>query len=455
MKIPKILISKILSVVLIAISIGGAGYIGYSVVFGGGHSSGTMEVSAANPTTQVAASSVNTSTKDPQQSMQMATQKDTQPGQQNVGQSSTSAQTQPASSQQTTNSNVQTQPASSQQTTNSNVQAQQVASSQQIAYDPEAIKQSAKILQSRENLSKAITALNEAMAIMTLAPYAPIGESTANMDMGNAQNNDAPVVETQPDIQNQANVQAQPNTQPQTTSTPANTVMQNMGSKYDVEKMTQLHTGLYKMAVGKVLLDQLNNELVTQAELAYKNTLSPLQFYSNQYNLTQQYNSKLNQSFTFINEAANLVNINPYVSADGLALDNVRMENIHQSVYKLAEGVAALSLLSDEFTSQSISLASMVQAANMNVQAVNQNAQTANRSVQAANQSVQPAIHNVQTTDSNNTATSNATAGSIFSNFNVSGAVNVILILFVAGLILGMIGFAFSLIKKSGKDQTN
>jgi hypothetical protein len=232
------------------------------------------------------------------------------------------------------------------------------------------------ILQNKESLSKSLTVLNESLKLLTVDPYAPSTDS----------------------------------------NTMSNTTMQNMGTVYDVNKMEKLHSGLYKISLGAALLNQLENQLTNQAETASLNTQYLAQYYTNQYNLSIQNKSKLIQALGYLNEAANLVNINPYVSANGHVYDKDRMNQIHGSIFKLAQGVASLNLLSDDFTRQSIVLSSMVQS------------QYNNTSSSQINHGTMP----------------QGLFGGLFENIGIQSAISIILIIFFIGLVLGIIGFIVS-----------
>lgn len=320
-------------------------------------------------------------------------------------------------------------------------------SNQQSTGNSIGLVQSNLILQNKDILDKSIADLKEAIKLMTVDPYAPSSNSSGmgNMQMqGNTQSSSTPA--------------AQGNSQTNTTTTPAqggnnttinifpsdgtnsaaqanapqqsNMSMQNMGTTYDQNKMEQLHSGLYKISVGMALLDQLDNHLVNQAENANVNTDNFAQYYTNQYSLTAQNKIKLNQALTYINDAVNLININPYVSSNGLVYDKDRMNLIHQSVVKFADGIVSLNQLSDDFTKQTIVFSNTVQNYINN----------ANNSI-IANNNMNMASMN----------TSNSLFGDLFKNISLSSVVNIILILFVIGLVFGMFGFIFSLLKPSAK----
>ena len=375
--------------ILIAVIIGGVGYIGYSFLFMGGmdHSANS---SSTSQTQQPA--DTNTNTAQNQQGMQHD-----------------SANNQP---QQNNN---------------------QQAENNQIA-----INQSNIILQNKEKLDKAAASINESFSFMTVDPYAPGTNNSGNMSgMDNmqtpqqssnvtvqpAQDNTATV--TTPGNNTTINIYPQNNSTMQPNITQNNT-MQNMGTTYDANKMEQLHTGLYKIAVGRALLNQLKDELVYQAEYATSNIRNPVQYYSNQYNLAVQNNNKLNQALTYINESANLININPYVSATGFVYDKDRMNQIHQSILMLADGVVTLNQLNDSFTKQTIYLANTVQ-----------------NYVNNANYA--------DTQQMNHAAISTGLFGGLFDNISMASVINIILILFVIGLVFGIFGFIYSLLKAPAK----
>lgn len=280
----------------------------------------------------------------------------------------------------------------------------------------------------KESLDTAVAALDQAMTYMTLDPYSP-SEKIDNM--GNvsrpavgATNPDGTPVTNSVQGNTTINIYPETNNTQQSTNTP-NLAMTNMGTVYDATKMEQLHSGLYKLSVGMQLLGQLGNDLTTQAEYANKDIQNPIQYYSNQYAFVLQNKNKLNNALTYINAASTLVNINPYVSEKGLVYDKDRMKKIHESIFKMAQGVASLNKLSDAMT----------------IQAVN----TANAAQNYANNANM----------NSSMGTMNNTTGGIFdgisANVNMPTIVNIILILFVTMFILGLFGFIFSLLKTSKK----
>lgn len=296
------------------------------------------------------------------------------------------------------------------------------------------------ILGNKEGLDNAIAALNDSLTSLTLDPYSPskstagdtntssqsgnmngmsmssgaaMPETAANPDTATNNVNGSTTINIYPANNNAANAQG--------TSAPTMT-MKDMGTRYDANKMEQLHSGLYKLSVGMQLLDQLNNELQAQAEVVRTaNTNDPAQYYTNQYTLLLQNRNKLSEALNYINQAANLVNINPYVSDNGLVYDKDRMASIHDSIFKMARGVALLNQLNDDL---------LKQALNASV-----SAQNAINSSSMSSMSSQMNQGNMSPTNG------------LFGNINFPSIINIILIVFVALFILGLIGAVASLFK--------
>ncbi|KXG78000.1 hypothetical protein [Thermotalea metallivorans] len=282
--------------------------------------------------------------------------------------------------------------------------------------------------QNKDSLNKAIYLINESIRLMTLDPYAP--REKVEMNMGNMapQTNNSPVIDNvQPNNIPETNTQGNttiniypPSSAASNMQTNTFPKMKDMGITYDPNKMEQLHAGLYKLSVGMQLLEQLNNELASQAAQANQNMQNPVQYYSNQYSMALQNKNKLNQALSYVNEAANLVNINPYISASGLVFDKDKMQQIHQSVFKLAQGVGELNKLGDDFTKQAGYMANMMQnyINNQNLPQMNHNT---------------PAISNL--------------FNGILNNISIPTVVNAMLVLFAIAFILGILGSIFSLLK--------
>ncbi len=288
------------------------------------------------------------------------------------------------------------------------------------------INQSATTLKNKESLNTALAGLNVTIEYLTLDPYGT--SEMSGMESKNSttvpqdsvsSGSENTTINIYPQNNNTVNVVPPNNTN--NSPQPDSVSMQNMGTMYDAAKMEQLHKGLYNLSVGKAMLAQLDNDFISQA--SNTNIQDPVQYYTNQYNLTQQNKMKLNSALTYINEAAGLVNINPYVSSQGLVYDQERMGQIHKSVFKLAESVVALNLLNDDLTTQTIQLANLAQ----------------NYAYYANN------------TQMDHSTMSTGLFDGIFDNISMQSVVNIILILFVTGLIFGIFGFIFSLLKSPKK----
>lgn len=323
-------------------------------------------------------------------------------------------------------------------------------------------------LKNKDELNNALASLNEAIEFMTLDPYSTSQKNQDNNSMatmpgmnttpgmnitpavpGVTQPTTVPETATQaPSVQGNTtiNIYPQPNS---AQSAPANTTMQSgvmadMGTTYDPIKMEQLHSGLYKLSLGMQLLDQLGDEFAYQAETAAFNIQNLSQYYSIQYTTTLQNKSNLNQASLYINEAANLVNINPYISNNGLVYDQERMLQLHESVFKLADGVASLTKLDNNLTKQAIAAATAAQG-------------YMNAANNAQMNMVPPATEQPgqmpQTGQTQQTLQPSNLFGDLFKNLSVQFIVNAILVVFVTAFILGILGFIFSLLKSPNKKQ--
>ena len=302
------------------------------------------------------------------------------------------------------------------------------------------------ILSNKQSLDNAIAAFKDSLSSLTLDPYSPSEglnsisngtsptgsmngmqmpsgttmpsatiptNTTAPIDTSANNVNGSTTINILPENNNTANLQA---------ASVLDMSMKDMGSSYDVSKMEQLHTGLYKLSVGMQLLEQLNNKLLAQAEaVRTANTKNPIEYYSNLYTQVFQNKSKLNQALNYINEASNIVNINPYVSNNGLVYDKDRMLSIHQSVFKMAKGVALTTELNDELVNQAIDASVDAQNAINNS---NMNAMT------------------------NNMNQSNMTSqNGILGNLSLPSIFNILIIVFVALFVFGLLGVISSLFK--------
>jgi hypothetical protein len=196
--------------------------------------------------------------------------------------------------------------------------------------------------------------------------------------------------------------------------------MTDMGLKYDADKMAKLHSGLYRIAVGRAMLKQLQDELLSQEASAGQNLISPAQYYAGQYDQAVQNRVKLQKAFTYLDGSVDLVSMNPYLSEDGLAYDSERMLSLHQSVLDLADGLASANMLENDFSSQAENYATLSQS--MNPISASNDGMTPEVS--------QPAGYTAAPMD----------AG-LFSGINFDAIANKLPFAFGAFFLLGMIGF--------------
>jgi len=283
--------------------------------------------------------------------------------------------------------------------------------------DTDAAKQVNLLLQNKQNLDKAITSLNESLSLMTLDPY---GVDNKNQSGETSQ-------QTTKENGQAANPASGTTTQGNTTVnvyTSGNgasngNMMQNMGVTYDQNKMEQFHSGLYKISIGVQLLGQLKDNLSTQIEQTQVDVKDPSKYYINQYNLIMQNKNKLNEALAYVNEAVNVLNVNPYTASNGMSYDKDRMQKVHESITKFAETVVTLNKLSDDFTKHAVYVGNLAQNySNMNQM-------------------------------NSNSMNMPGMSGGLFTNFSFSSVMNIAFILFISLFIIGMAGLIFSLLKPS------
>lgn len=314
---------------------------------------------------------------------------------------------------------------STSETANTNFTNETTSTSSETSKDAESaykISQINQIMLNKAALDKAYATINSALQKMTLDPYAANSDSSSSMsDQMNSQTTSDTQSTTSNDSSQDSttvNVYTGSVTDQQTT------LMQSMGQTYDADKMQQLHSGLYKVSVGMQLLKQLQNDIAVQIEKAGVDTSSEAEFYISQYYKTVQHKNNLDDALTYINEAVDLININPYVDGNGLVYDANRMTQLHDSIYLIAQGVVDLNKLNNDFLSQSVDLGAL--------------AQNAYNEAQLAIQTSTETTMNM-TTDTT-------------SNLNVSNIISIVLIAFVVIFIIGLLGSILNLFKSSNKN---
>jgi len=295
--------------------------------------------------------------------------------------------------------------------------------------------------QNRDTLVKAIGNLNEAISLMTVDPYAPgkneftssagTPGSTGSTNVPNNPVNSPQTINIYP--QNNQSVNILPSAA--SGANPVNNQnimpMSNNGVTVDQQKMQQLHSGLFKLSQGMAILGQLSDSLGQQAEDVSIQGLSLPQQYSLLHNQTVQNRSRLNEAMAFVNEATTLVNVNPYQINGASSYERDKMNQVHEGVMKLAQGSALLNQLNEVLANQAIF------AANNATQT--QHAPAAGQTGSAMN------------------GTQAGALGGLFQSLATSGNLtvvfNLILILLLVGLIVGIAGAIYSLIKGPTKEN--
>ena len=284
------------------------------------------------------------------------------------------------------------------------------------------------IMQNKDLLDKTILLLDNSLKLMTLDPYA-MEKKTETTENSNAIPKQQEVTgntvvtpadkNTNTSTQGNTTINIYPSTNTPSISTPStssasNKTMQSMGTVYDQGKMEQLHAGLYKLSVGMQLLDQLKDNLSVQIEQAGANVDNLSQYYTNQYYITLDNKNKLTSILSYLNESADLVNINPYISTSGAVYDKERMLQLHESITKRAEGIVGLNKLSDDFSKQLILFSNMAQSStSMSVMDMD----------------------------------SPSMVSGLLANINLGTIASIVLVIFVVIFIIGLLGFIKSLFK--------
>jgi hypothetical protein len=217
------------------------------------------------------------------------------------------------------------------------------------------ISQINQVILNKNNLDKAYNTINSALQQMTLDPYAADPDSTDNRNQAMSDNGQATSDNSQSNTT--VNIYTGDSSSQQTMQ------MTNMGQTYDPEKMQQLHSGLYKVSVGMQLIRQLQDNIAAQIEQSSIDTSSETQYYVNQYYNAIQDRNKLDSALTYINEAIDLININPYVDVNGLVYDKEKMTQLHDSIYSIAQGVVDLNNLKDDLLTQAVKIGAKAQDA--------------------------------------------------------------------------------------------
>lgn len=293
----------------------------------------------------------------------------------------------------------------------------------QVQSNQLAVLQINTLLQNKAQLEQAIDSFNDAQKTMTVDPYAPTTNTLDNAS-GSSMNMGGTAPTSNPGNSN-TTINIYPQAGQTGQATAMSTAMGNMGVTYDANKMEQIHNGLYKVSVGMVLLGQLQKDLVVQAENGNAGSKDPVQYLTNQFTLTVQDKTKLDQALIYLNNALSVADINPYISTNGLVYNKDRMNQVHQGIMKLAEGITGLNQLQSNLLNQMILLSDKAQEyADINLMAMN------------------------------NMAPTNTSSRGLFGNISTNTIVRALEIIFIIGLVLGILGFVNSLLKGSQEKVT-
>lgn len=284
-------------------------------------------------------------------------------------------------------------------------------------------------IQNKDKLNQAIGTINQAIDLITIDPYSRITVPNITMlpgSMQGQQNQPNGTVNVYPGGNSTVNVTPpagnnNPNksTQSANNNTAAMIEQQNANYVYDQGKLQQLNNGIYTLAQGIMLVNQLGDDLTLQSSTVEVNPQT-YQTYITRYNTALLNKTKINNAINMIGQAFTLVNVNPYGSINGYQINIPEMQKLHQGVYKLAQGMTMLKGLNEDFTVQ------MVQAA-----------------------------YNAQRLTSG-TGTSNSMSGMNMTGngINLTTIFNIVLIVMVVGLVLGVFGAIISMFRyKPRKDS--
>ncbi|MFZ5986448.1 MAG: hypothetical protein ACOYWZ_04890 [Bacillota bacterium] len=287
-------------------------------------------------------------------------------------------------------------------------------------------------IQNRDKLSQAISTINQAIDLISIDPYSKATlpqESTAQMHPGTAQgqaSQGSGTINIFPEGNSSVNISPNGNNTPNNQTTTANTnqgttnMQQNQNYVFDQGKLQQLHNGIFTLAQGIMTINQLNDDLLVQSAVIEANPPN-YETYVIRYNTALRNKTKLNNAMNLLSQASTLINVNPYASPNGYPYNKDAMAQLHQGVYKLAQGMAGLNGLNEDFTNQ------MAQAA--------------------------MAAQNIIGRETLGITHGTAPLDGLFGNINLTTLFNIILIVLLAGLILGVLGAVISMLGRNGRSN--
>lgn len=254
-------------------------------------------------------------------------------------------------------------------------------------------------LQNKDRLSQITTTINDAINQITIDPYSKVTlpSSTEQQNTRSTQGNTT------------VNIYPNGNAANGSATTPQ---MPKGNYVYNQDKLEQLHNGIFKLAQGRMFLSELNDDLTAQTSMSEPTSYED---YSLIYNTLLQNKNKLNNALNMINEASTLINVNPYASGNAYEYNAEEMQNLHNGIYKLAQGLLSGTKLSEDFTNQ------MVQVSNL-----------ANNTSSMGNMNMGQNI--------------------MLGSFNVSDILKVVLVILIISLFISLFGIVGSIFKRKAKE---
>lgn len=202
--------------------------------------------------------------------------------------------------------------------------------------------------QNRDRLTQALTSMNQALDLVTTDPYAQITMPNRMSDYprDTAPTPTAPGATPRDGVTINVNPGATPAAPARLPDLPST---QNI--VFDQNKLEMLHNGIFKLAQAKMLLSELNNDLIDQSFLNEGN-MAPPQIYTVRYALLAQNRSKLSQANRLLQDALILVNVNPYAPQSGYIYSTQKMQQLHQGISEMGRTTVMLNRLQDDFNQQ-------------------------------------------------------------------------------------------------------
>jgi hypothetical protein len=292
-------------------------------------------------------------------------------------------------------------------------------------------------LQNREKLMEVQSMLNQAIDLITMDPYSRVtvpSSTDSNMQMPQTQSNTG-TINIYPNGTNSLNIvpptTGEGNTGAGTTDTSAMPGMPNMNTAtmtsanyvYDQAKLEQLHRGIVRLAQGMMYLTQLNEDITIQASTIEPN-YNNYQTYMDRYNKIIKNKAKLNNAVASINQATELVNVNPYGGTNGYQYNAQYMDQMHRGIFTLAQAMVLANDLNEDMTAQ------MVQAVTSAQYAIYNN-----------NMGNMPGMDNT------------GNWSSVFNATSISTVFNLILVIMVVLLIVSVFGALGNILKGGNKND--